>query len=121
MLRLRALSSADCFLQPSQLCCSCQRCTGCCGATLRQRQERGAKPLSQSDKPKIENSDQPFDGYDDVAEGAPEPHKHPVIPDTYKSGTGFRLTVLAMLLTVGLGAAFFLVSGIKAQDEAQLA
>jgi RND family efflux transporter MFP subunit len=77
--------------------------------------------LSQSDPPKIENSDQPFDGYDDVAEGAPEPHKHPVIPDTYKTGTGFRLTVLAVLFAIGLGAAFFFVSGIKAQDEAQLA
>src|SRR5215472_16293330 len=81
----------------------------------------GANPLSQSDPSKIGDSDRPFDGYEDVAEGAPEPHKHPVIPDTYKSGTGFRLTVLALLLTMGLGTAFFFVSGIKAQDEAQLA
>jgi len=77
--------------------------------------------LSQSDKPKIEDSDRPFDGYEDVAEGAAEPHKHPIIPDTYKSGTGFRLIVLAVLLTIGLGAAFFFVNGIKAQDDAQLA
>jgi RND family efflux transporter MFP subunit len=77
--------------------------------------------LSQSDPPKIGNSDQPFDGYEDVAEGAPEPHKHPVIPDTYKSGTGFRIALLALLLTVGLGVAFFFVSGIKALDQTRLA
>jgi RND family efflux transporter MFP subunit len=80
-----------------------------------------SKPDQPDKQPNNKNSDQPFDGYEDVAEGALEPHKHPVIPDTYKSGTGFRLTVLAVLLTMGLGAAFFFVSSIQAQDEAQLA
>ncbi len=70
--------------------------------------------MSQSDQP-------PFDGYDDVAERVSEPHAHPVIPDGYKSGTGFRMMSAAIVLAIVLGGAFLLMSGIKAQDAAQLA
>ena len=77
--------------------------------------------MSQSDPSELANTSRPFDGYDDVAEDITEPHAHPVIPDGYKPGTGSRLTVLAGLLTFALVAGFLLVSGIKAQDQAQLA
>lgn len=70
--------------------------------------------MSQSEKP-------PFDGFDDVAEQVTPPHEHPVIPDSYKSGTGFRMMFAAIVLAVVLGGAFLFISGIKAQDEAQLA
>ncbi|MGB8736927.1 MAG: efflux RND transporter periplasmic adaptor subunit [Rhodomicrobium sp.] len=70
--------------------------------------------MSQSEKP-------PFDGFDDVAEQVTPPHEHPVIPDSYKSGTGLRMMFAAIVLAVVLGGAFLFISGIKAQDEAQLA
>ena len=83
---------------------------------------KGAKPLSQSDQPKPANRPkQPFDGYDDVAEGITEPHTHPVIADEFTSGTGRKLMTAAIVLAVVLGGAFLLVSGIKAHDQAQLA
>jgi RND family efflux transporter MFP subunit len=56
-----------------------------------------------------------------VAEGITQPHTHPIIPDGYKSGTGFRLAAMGALLAIGLVAAFVYVSGIKAEDQAQLA
>lgn len=68
-----------------------------------------------------ENSGTPFDGYDDVAEQVTEPHAHPVISDTYKSGTGSRMTVFAVILAVALGGAYLMVSGIKSQNETRLA
>ncbi len=77
--------------------------------------------MSKTDQPEISNIEQPFNGYDDVAEALTEPHTHPVIPDGYKSGTGFRLAALGTILAIGLGGAFFFVSGIKALDDAQLA
>ncbi len=83
---------------------------------------KGATPLSQSDQPKpAKRPKQPFDGYDDVAEGVTEPHTHPVIADEYTSGTGRKLIISAIVLAVVLGGAFVLVGGIKAHDQAQLA
>ncbi|MGO9483232.1 MAG: efflux RND transporter periplasmic adaptor subunit [Rhodomicrobium sp.] len=78
--------------------------------------------MSQSDQPKpAKRPKQPFDGYDDVAEGVTEPHTHPVIADEYTSGTGRKLIISAIVLAVVLGGAFVLVGGIKAHDQAQLA
>jgi RND family efflux transporter MFP subunit len=83
--------------------------------------------LSQSKHPQPENNSndsngsRPFDGYDDVAEGIAEPHSHPVIPDGYKSGTGYRLGISAAVLAIALGVAFVTLSGIKAGDRSQLA
>ncbi len=82
---------------------------------------KGAKPLSQSNHPEPAKTPSPFDGYDDVAEGVAEPHSHPVIPDSYKSGTGFKMIAGALVLAIVLSGAFLLVSGIKAADRAQLA
>ncbi len=71
-----------------------------------------------------DNSDgkraRPFDGFDDVAEGILDPHTHPIIQSSYKPGTGLRLGVLAVILAVALGGAFFFISSIKAHDERQL-
>jgi RND family efflux transporter MFP subunit len=77
--------------------------------------------LSQPEPNGGTKSPQPFDGYDDVAEGITEPHPHPVIPNEYKRWTGLRLTALALLLALGLGGAFVYVSGIKAQEQTELA
>ncbi len=78
--------------------------------------------MSQSDHQEPEHrSPAPFDGYDDVAEAVAEPHAHPAIADSYKSGTGFRMTVAAAVLAIVLAGTFLLMSGIKAQDKAQLA
>lgn len=78
--------------------------------------------MSQSDLHDLANRPQPpFDGYDDVAEGETEPHSHPVIPDGYKPGTGFRMAASAVVLVMALAGAFWLVSGNKASDRAQLA
>ena len=77
--------------------------------------------MSQSDHPASDRASRPFDGYDDVAEGIADPHTHPVIPDDYKPGTGFRLLAIAMVFAFVLGGAFFFVTGLKARDEGQLA
>jgi RND family efflux transporter MFP subunit len=79
------------------------------------------EPLSQPDAPKNGKNSQPFDGYDDVAEGIAEPHGHPKIPSNYKPGTGLRLIISAVILAIALGGGFLFVSGIKAKDQAQLA
>jgi RND family efflux transporter MFP subunit len=44
-----------------------------------------------------------------------------VIPDEYSSGTGRRLTTIAIVFAIALGATFFFVSGINAHDEDKLA
>jgi len=77
--------------------------------------------LSQYDNPVNNKASPPFDGYDDVAEGLTEPHTHPLIADEYRSGTGRKLTIIAIVFGIALGGAFFFVSGIKARDEEQLA
>jgi RND family efflux transporter MFP subunit len=78
--------------------------------------------LSQSDQPKSSNgSQQPFDGYDDVAEGVTEPHPHPAVPDGYEPRTGSRMRTAAAVLAVVLVGAFLLVSSIKAHDQSVLA
>ncbi|HZV20317.1 MAG TPA: efflux RND transporter periplasmic adaptor subunit [Hyphomicrobiales bacterium] len=90
------------------------------------RLKKGDKALSQSDIPANgkkppKNGDGPFDGYDDVAEGITEPHSHPKIPTSYKPGTGRRLITFAVAVTIALAAGYVFVSGIKANDEDQLA
>lgn len=77
--------------------------------------------MSQPDNPETANSSQPFDGYDDVAEGVTELHAHPVIPGGHKSGTGRRMLTSVIVLAGALGGAFVLVSAIKASDQSQLA
>ncbi len=74
--------------------------------------------MSQS---KPANTPESFDGYDDVAEGVTAPHAHPVIPDGYKSGTGARMLGAGVILALALGGSFVFMSGIKANEEAQLA
>ena len=64
---------------------------------------------------------EPFDGFDDVAEGITKPHSHPAIPMSSARGTGRRLAVSALLLALGLGGAYFYVNTIKAKDQAELA
>ncbi|MFY9657148.1 MAG: biotin/lipoyl-binding protein, partial [Methylocystis sp.] len=61
-------------------------------------------------------SGEPFDGYDDVAEGIDHPHEHPPIPASHMKGTGKRLIASAVLLVIALGGAFFTVSFNKARD-----
>jgi len=77
--------------------------------------------LSQPDPSKTGKSKQPFDGFDDVAEGITEPHSHAAIPSAFAQGTGRRLAVSALLLTVGLGGAYFYVNSLKAKGQAELA
>jgi RND family efflux transporter MFP subunit len=77
--------------------------------------------LSQPDPSKDGKSQEPFDGYDDVAEGITAPHSHPPIPGAFATGTGRRLAVSALLLAVGLGGAYFYVNAIKAKGQAELA
>ncbi len=77
--------------------------------------------MSQSEHPESAGTGRPFDGYDDIAEGVSEPHAHPVIPDGYKPGTGFRMMTSAIVLAIVLGGAFLFVSAIKAGDRSQLA
>ena len=77
--------------------------------------------MSQPDPSENGKSREPFDGYDDVAEGITEPHSHAAIPTSFAKGTGRRLAASALLLTVGLGGAYFYVNSIKAKDRAELA
>ena len=77
--------------------------------------------MSQSDPSKSGKSHEPFDGFDDVAEGITEPHSHAAIPSAFAKGTGRRLAASALLLTVGLGGAYFYVNTIKAKEQAELA
>ncbi len=77
--------------------------------------------MSQPDPSKIGKSQEPFDGFDDVAEGITEPHSHAAIPTSFAKGTGRRLAVTALVLTVGLGGAYIYVNAIKAKDRAELA
>jgi len=77
--------------------------------------------LSQPDPSKSGKSQEPFDGYDDVAAGITEPHSHAAIPTSFAKGTGRRLAATALLLTAGLGGAYFYVNSIKAKDQAELA
>ena len=84
-------------------------------------EKNGGKTLSQPDPSKNGKSQEPFDGFDDVAEGITEPHSHAAIPSAFAKGTGRRLAASALLLTVGLGGAYFYVNTIKAKDQAELA
>ncbi len=59
---------------------------------------------------------EPFDGYDDVAEGIDHPHAHPPIPASCQKNTGKRLAAAAALLAVALNGAFLYVSANKARD-----
>ena len=77
--------------------------------------------MSQPDPSKSGKSKEPFDGFDDVAEGITEPHSHAAIPSAFAQGTGRRLAASALLLTVGLGGAYFYVNSLKAKDQAELA
>ena len=70
--------------------------------------------MSQPDPSRRGKSQEPFDGFD-------EPHSHAAIPTTFAKGTGRRLTASALLLTVGLGGAYFYVNSIKTKDQAELA
>ncbi|MGA7329488.1 MAG: efflux RND transporter periplasmic adaptor subunit [Rhodomicrobium sp.] len=76
--------------------------------------------MSKPDPSKPDNSE-PFDGFDDVAEGIDTPHPHEHISGTYKKGTGFRLAFSALVLLLGLGGAYVYIGGLKAKDEADLA
>ena len=64
---------------------------------------------------------EPFDGFDDVAEGITEPHPHPPIPFGSSKGTGRRLAISALVLTVVLGGAYLTVSFMKTREQAGLA
>ncbi len=77
--------------------------------------------MSQPDPSKSGKSQEPFDGFDDVAEGITEPHSHPAIPTSYGKGTGRMLAATALLLTAGLGGAYVYVNTIKASAQAELA
>ncbi len=77
--------------------------------------------MSQPDPFEHGKSQEPFDGYDDVAEGITEPHSHGAIPTSFAKGTGRRLAATALLLTVGLGGTYFYVNAIKAKYRAELA
>ena len=77
--------------------------------------------MSQPDPSNNGKSQEPFDGFDDVAEGITEPHSHPPIPTSISKGTGRGLAITALLLAVGLGGAYFYVNTIKAKDKAELA
>ncbi len=77
--------------------------------------------MSQPDVSKGGESQEPFDGFDDVAEGITEPHSHPRIPNTFGKGTGLRLAASALILTLGLGGAYFYVNTVKARGQAELA
>ncbi|MGA8771111.1 MAG: efflux RND transporter periplasmic adaptor subunit [Rhodomicrobium sp.] len=77
--------------------------------------------MSQHKASKGGKQPEPFDGFDDVAEGITKPHSHPAIPMSSARGTGRRLAVSALLLALGLGGAYFYVNTIKAKDQAELA
>ena len=77
--------------------------------------------MSQPDAQQTEKSTEPFDGFDDVAEGISEPHPHPPIPGSFSKGTGRKLAISAIVLTVLLGGAYLFVAAIKAQQKADLA
>jgi RND family efflux transporter MFP subunit len=77
--------------------------------------------LSQPDAAKEGKIQEPFDGFDDVAEGITEPHPHSPIPSSASKGTGRSLAASALLLTLGLGGAYFYVNAIKAKAQAELA
>ena len=79
------------------------------------------EPLSKPDPSQNANCPEPFDGFDDVAEGLEKPHPHPPIPSAYARGTGRRLAASAIILTVAFGGAHIYVNSIKAQEEAGLA
>ena len=83
--------------------------------------ENGVEPLSQPDPSENGKSSEPFDGFDDIAEGITKPHPHPPIASAYKEGTGRRLAISAIILTVALAGAYLYVNSIKAQEEAGLA
>ncbi len=76
--------------------------------------------MPKPDPSKPDNSE-PFDGFDDVAEGIDAPHSHEHISGTYKRGTGRRLAFTALILVLGLGGAYVYISGLKAKDETDLA
>lgn len=84
--------------------------------------------MSQSDVSQVKTAaaprlaaSEPFDGFDDVAEGEAYPHEHPPIPTSFRKGTGKKLAAATGVLAVSLGAAFVYVSSIKAHDYAELA
>ncbi len=77
--------------------------------------------MSQPDTPQTEKDTEPFDGFDDVAEGISKPHPHPPIPGSFSKGTGRKLAISAVILTVLLGGAYLFVSAIKAHQRAGLA
>jgi RND family efflux transporter MFP subunit len=78
--------------------------------------------LIPSERPDtVQPQEQPFDGFDDVAENVHESHHHPKVATTYKSGTGRRLAITGILLVIALVGGFTFVSAIKARDQAKLA
>ena len=76
--------------------------------------------MSQPDKSKFGESQEPFDGFDDVAEGITEPHPHPPIPDIYSKKTGRGLAFTVLIVTVALAGAYLYVNHIKARAQAEL-
>ena len=77
--------------------------------------------MSQPDTQPTEKGTEPFDGFDDVAEGISKPHPHPPIPVSFSRGTGRRLAISALILTFLLGGAYLYVCAIKAQQKSELA
>ena len=77
--------------------------------------------MSQPDPSKDGKSQEPFDGYDDVAEGITKPHPHPPIAYSFTRGTGRKLAASALLLAIVLGGAYFYINAIKARGRAELA
>jgi len=55
------------------------------------------------------------------SEGITKPHPHAGIPSAFRKGTGRKLAISALLLTLGLGGAYVYVNAIKARAQAELA
>lgn len=77
--------------------------------------------MSRPDPSESGKKQEPFDGFDDVADGITEPHPHAAIRGSFAKGMGRKLAISALLLTLGLGGAYVYVNAIKASAQAKLA